>query len=234
MKKNPFEIQKSIFEKAKKNAHIIFDIGAYIGNITDRYEVLFTNAEFYCFEPIPSTFNSLKSRFLTKKNIHCFNVACGESQKEVNIWEMKNVATSSLYKPSFYLMHSENKNIVSDLSIINSHKIPQITLDQFCCEKEIPGIDILKMDVQGNELNVLKGASSLLDNGKIGLVYTEILFSNLYEGQCYYHDIATYLQGKKYELFDFTFLKNGEDGKLYFGDAIFLGPEILTNYSMYV
>jgi len=234
LEKNPFEIQRSIFEKSKKNTRIIFDIGAYIGDITDRYEVLFPDAEFYCFEPIPSTFNSLKSRFLTKKNIHCFNVACGESQKEVNIWETRIGSGSSLYKPSSYLMNSVNKDMIAAIDIKDSHKVPQVTLDQFCHEKEISGIDILKMDVQGNELNVLKGASSLLDNGKVGLVYTEVLFSSLYEGQCYYHDIATYLQGKKYELFDFTFLTNSGDGKLYFGDAIFLGPEILTNYSAYV
>ena len=48
------------------------------------------------------------------------------------------------------------------------------TLDNFCLEKKINNIDVLKIDTEGNELNVLKGAKKLLEQNKINIIYTEI------------------------------------------------------------
>ena len=48
------------------------------------------------------------------------------------------------------------------------------TLDNFCLEKKINNIDVLKIDTEGNEFNVLKGAEKLLEQNKINIIYTEI------------------------------------------------------------
>ena len=48
------------------------------------------------------------------------------------------------------------------------------TLDDFCLSENINNIDILKIDTEGNELNVLKGAERLLSKNKIMLIYVEI------------------------------------------------------------
>ena len=48
------------------------------------------------------------------------------------------------------------------------------TLDNFCSNINIDNIDVLKIDTEGNELNVLKGAEKLLSEGKIKLIYVEI------------------------------------------------------------
>ena len=48
------------------------------------------------------------------------------------------------------------------------------TLDNFCLEEKINNIDVLKIDTEGNELNVLKGAKKLLEQNKINIIYTEI------------------------------------------------------------
>ena len=47
-------------------------------------------------------------------------------------------------------------------------------MDSFCLDKKIENIDVLKIDTEGNELNVLKGAKRLLSENKINLIYTEI------------------------------------------------------------
>ena len=47
-------------------------------------------------------------------------------------------------------------------------------MDNFCLEKKINNIDVLKIDTEGNELNVLKGAENLLKQNKINIIYTEI------------------------------------------------------------
>ena len=60
---------------------------------------------------------------------------------------------------------------IEDFSEIN---VQTQTLDDFCLEKKINNIDVLKTDTEGNELNVLKGAKKLLEQNKINIIYTEI------------------------------------------------------------
>ena len=48
------------------------------------------------------------------------------------------------------------------------------TLDNFCLSEKIENIDVLKIDTEGNDLNVLKGAKKLLSENKIKVIYTEI------------------------------------------------------------
>ena len=57
-----------------------------------------------------------------------------------------------------------------------------ITLDDYCSELGIERVDLLKSDTQGYDLEVLKGAEALLRSGRVGLVYTEVIFSEQYEG----------------------------------------------------
>ena len=47
------------------------------------------------------------------------------------------------------------------------------TIDDFCSANRIPKIDILKIDTEGFDLNVLKGAKQMLSRGQIAFIYTE-------------------------------------------------------------
>lgn len=75
------------------------------------------------------------------------------------------------------------------------------TIDQFCAEQKINFIDILKIDTQGYELEVLKGAENLISNNGIGLVYLEVLFSKLYEDSPSMGDLYNFLTENGYNLF---------------------------------
>jgi hypothetical protein len=96
------------------------------------------------------------------------------------------------------------------------------TLDAFCAEHQITEIDILKMDTQGAELLILTGASDLLKEQRIRVIYTEVLFAESYEGQAYYHSIATLLEGHGYRLHALYDLVSSRTGELSWGDAIFV------------
>ena len=87
---------------------------------------------------------------------------------------------------------------------------------------ESASLDILKVDIQGGEVKTLHGAAELLKARRIGLIYTEVLFVPLYQGQGWFYDIAAYLEGYGYRLFDFYSFLYGEDGQLKWGDAVFL------------
>jgi len=54
------------------------------------------------------------------------------------------------------------------------------TIDNFCASKNIENIDFLKMDVEGHELSVLKGAVSLLLTDSIKVIQFEFNLHNVY------------------------------------------------------
>jgi hypothetical protein len=82
------------------------------------------------------------------------------------------------------------------------------------------------MDIQGFELNALRGARGLLERGAVRLIATEVLFGRMYQGQAYYHEIATYVTGFGYELWGLYELLRGQDGPLACGDALFMSPAV--------
>ena len=104
--------------------------------------------------------------------------------------------------------------------------VPVATLDGFCAERGIDRVDLLKMDIQGYELRALRGARGLLDRRAVRIVYSEVLFGRLYEGQAFYHDIAAHLGSFGYQLYGLYHLIRGHNGVLGWGDAMFLSPEI--------
>ena len=75
----------------------------------------------------------------------------------------------------------------------------------------IKKIDILKIDVQGAEIEVLKGALDMLKKGKIKLIYTETYFEQQYVNQPLFHDISQLLYKHNFvlqDIYDPYFSKN--------------------------
>jgi len=227
------ELQKNFFEDMKIDASIIFDVGANVGDITKEYSLLFPNSKIFCFEPIPNTFEGLKKRYENQNNIQCYPYAVGENEKDVSIFETTDSANSSLLKPTKFISKSTEREMAESVAIKNTHQVKQITLNSFCKKNKIQHIDLLKLDIQGTELQALEGVSDLLDEQKIDIIYTEVQFANIYEGQCYYHDVASFLYKKNYKLFDLVYIVKGKDGKIYYGDAIFLSPKFSANHQIF-
>jgi FkbM family methyltransferase len=61
-----------------------------------------------------------------------------------------------------------------DVTATEDIDVPCVTLDQFCTDEGNDAIDLLKIDVEGHELSVLRGASGLLSAGQIGFVQFEM------------------------------------------------------------
>jgi len=78
--------------------------------------------------------------------------------------------------------------------------VPQITLDQVCVERNLAGPYLIKLDVQGAELEVLNGASKLLASTEL-----VILESNLFEFHPevpQFHDVVHYMKARGFVLYD--------------------------------
>src|SRR6185295_19143894 len=66
-------------------------------------------------------------------------------------------------------------------------------LDDYRADRGLPLPDLIKLDVQGYELEVLKGAPECL--GAVKAVLTEVSFLEYYHGQCLFHEVVAYLAG---------------------------------------
>jgi FkbM family methyltransferase len=154
--------------RTKKTINI-FDVGSYIGEFSlNLKEVISNNANFYLFDPNPN---------LKIKNFNFFNIALDKnnSKKKFYFNEFLPHSGSSLKKIT---MDDLLWNFTRKLFLLSLNKkfktlfVKTQTLDNFCKEKNISKIEVLKIDVEGGELDILNGSKKMLKN--INIIYIEI------------------------------------------------------------
>ena len=210
-KEDAFAVQKEMVG----NCSTIFDVGANRGEITSKYAELFPEASIFAFEPFPASFNILESCFSGNKKIRCFRNAIGETNTRGKLFVNNNVDTNSL-------LSSKKIGLSSDQQVRNvgAIEVDILTIDEFCRNKHVDKIDILKLDIQGSELSALIGATDLLSKKKVKIIYSETYFKEQYVDQPLFHDIAKFLQGYGYHLQDFYNPVYGK-GNLVWCDVMF-------------
>jgi len=143
----------------------LFDVGANIGSYSLLLKDKFIGAKIYSFEPSKKTFDELKFNLRNEWNIIPINYGLSnKSGKVILYYNTELSAGASLYKRKW-----DNYGVDLD----KEEKVNVITLDEFCKNENIKEIDFLKMDVEGNELNVLKGAKEMLNKKKIRFIQFE-------------------------------------------------------------
>lgn len=140
----------------------IFDVGANIGQTSVRFSKSFPNSVIYAFEPVWETYNRLQSAVRGLHNVRTFACGFGETSGTLEINVVENSQCSSL-KPIPGVTQFQTVNIG--------------TINGFCSANNISRIDVLKIDVEGFELEVLKGSRGMLDVGAIRFVYAECVFA---------------------------------------------------------
>lgn len=180
----------------KREVKTILDVGANVGFVTYQFQKRFPQAEIYCFEPNPSVFQQLKQNYANESHIHLYRQGiadeCGELLFNLNA----NSGTSSFLQPTKYHHDHQARHMLEPILS------PVITLDRFASESQIDHIDILKLDIEGYELNALKGAGQLLTDQNIDIIYTEVNLVRSYENQALFHELTAHLERTNYHLFN--------------------------------
>jgi FkbM family methyltransferase len=175
----------------------IFDVGAYVGDITKQYRDLFPQAKIYCFEPFPTSFQTLQANLSQDANVEAYNLALADAAGTKTYFANKIAPTNSLLEVDEQAGKYWGEGRLSTDEVI---EVEATTLDQFCQSQNISQIDILKLDVQGYEYLVLLGAQGMLKN--ISLIYTEILLAPTYKNQASFGDIYNLLLANGFELYN--------------------------------
>jgi len=174
---------------------VIFDVGANEGQSVFKFSQKFPQSKIYSFEPSKNAFSILKDKTSHLKNVSLMNFALGAHNHKMAFNEHKSSVMSSFL---------EADKIV-DNDILEVYSVEIMTMDNFYEDlfKRDSHIDILKIDTQGYDLEVLKGAEMLLKSNKIGLIYLELNFGKMYKNQSSFPEIFQYLIDNRFSLVSF-------------------------------
>ncbi len=164
--KSSGEINVMAYVKNKTQNPVIFDVGANKGQYTKSLlEFFHDDAEIHSFEPGHETFRILTQEVGSRKNVTLNNFGLSNEKSEGTLfYDAAGSGLASLYKRQldyFNIEFEQSENVALE------------TLDDYVASKGIKQIDLLKIDVEGNELNVLAGASKSLSAGIIQAIQIE-------------------------------------------------------------
>jgi FkbM family methyltransferase len=194
-------------------AQTIIDGGANEGQTSIAYKKVFPRARIYSFEPSPSLYMRL-----------CQNH--GNETVPVQLALSDENCGAKFFEYDLNGYNSFEKCTVDIATKTAEILVQTTTVDNFCAANNIEVIDILKLDIQGAELKALHGASRMLSERRVRLVYAEVHFSAIYERQCFYHEIASFLADYDLPLFRFYDLHYTKDRRLEYTDAIFCSASL--------
>jgi FkbM family methyltransferase len=176
----------------------VFDVGANIGQSARFFLDKFPHSHIYCFEPVSSTFRQLQRNMKGVERVHCYQFAFGSQKRAVKmVLQDRSTRCFVLEQPE----ELANKDLTTE-------SVDQITLDEFCQMNEIDHISFLKIDTEGGDLEVLKGAAGLLNRQKVELVQVEAGMNPANHRHISFESLKTFLESHGYFLFGIYEQKN--------------------------
>ena len=188
----------------KKKDVIIFDIGANKGQSINRFNKIFKNSIFFCFEPTKRLFSLLKEKFLKNENINIYNLGISNKKEKIKFFDYKYSPINSFVpidkESKFYKSRKKILNLNDDEEFIDTYDAEVNSLDEIFKNLNIDDIDILKIDTQGFEDKVLEGTSQLLNKNKIKVIELELILGFGYSKSLAFFDIEKILTKYEYKL----------------------------------
>jgi len=212
-----FSMYKMLYKINKQGIepNTIIDIGASIGMFSKTANHFWANAKIYSFEPLNTSFKKLVNDVNGNPNIELFNFALGDKREKTIINE-----SSYEYSSSILEMSDIHKTAFPYTANSTKQEIEIYTLDEIFSNKRIVTPVLLKLDVQGFELNVLKGGLRFLKN--VDYILIELSFKELYKGQPLFNELYSFLSEKGFELIDvLDYSRNPNTFEMLQVDALF-------------
>ena len=164
---------------------ILFDGGANVGHYTqDAMRIVGLRLEAYCFEPSPRTFAELKRNLSGANNVTLMPFGLSDESCERQLFShVGGGAEASLVRRDM-----SHWGIQQD--VVDTVQLRR--LDDVCAAEGLSHIDLLKLDIEGHELNALRGAQSMIRNRRIRFIQFEFGAPDI-ESKTFFKDIFKFL-----------------------------------------
>ena len=171
---------------------VVFDVGANVGDYSSAVlSILGKNVRLCCFEPSRVAFAKLERKLGQHGAVELYNFGFWDKQELAALHsDVEGSGLSSLFARR--LDHF-------GIEMSSTEQVELRRLDDYCQEKGITHIHLLKLDVEGSELSVLKGAGQLIDSQAIDLIQFEFGGCNI-DSRTYFQDFF-YLLNPNYRIY---------------------------------
>lgn len=179
----------SLLPPETRSSPVVFDIGANIGDWTAALLLAAPRASVTCFEPSQAAFSQLSERFANRANVELVPLAVGKTPGTARLWaDEPGSGLASLTRRR--LDHFE-------IDFSSSEPVTVVSLDNWCAgSSRVP--DLIKLDVEGHELDVLAGAAAAVARSLV--VQFEFGGCNI-DTRTFFQDFFYYFSEAKFDLY---------------------------------
>ena len=205
------------------------DVGGHRGETLAAMVKNVGQFSYQAFEPNPDSCQALITYADSVRNdsrkIDIHNAAVGAEDGSVEFHVTQGTAVSGILKP----VEGLSERVPSGDHIIEqSIQCKLMKVDSL--EDVVAGntIDLLKIDTEGFDLEVMKGAEKALRNGQFKAVLSEAFFVPYRDQQAFFWDLASFMQSVGYHFVNLYDCRDTTQGRLYTGNALWLSPDLAT------
>jgi len=194
---------------------VVLEAGSRDGNDAEVMCNRWADGHIHVFEPMPNLFANTLKKLEKYPNASCYELALNSESGFASMYICNNNdGASSLLHPS---------NMLSQILEFDRQLlvVPCLTVDDWAEKYGVDHIDFMWLDMEGNELHVLKASRQILKLASA--VYTEINFLEFRESTPVYREFKEWLEGQGFE----EVWKEG-DGT-WQGNALFVKRELINN-----
>jgi len=187
----------------------VLDIGAAYGDWTKECLKVYPNSKFLLLEPLAEYNNALNKMVYQHSNVRFINAVAGAVSGQVEMHVQKDLVGSSL-------LDDKDKSYSGSM-----RSISMVSIDDLLNKGELEPPELVKIDVQGFELEVLKGGGSLFNSAEVFIL--EVSLYEFCHGMPIAQDIIAYMAKKGFVLYDIaTIIRRPLDDALAQMDVVFV------------
>ncbi|MGI8544955.1 MAG: FkbM family methyltransferase [Aridibacter sp.] len=149
---------------------MVFDVGANVGDLTLLFSRFALNGKVHAFEASRAAFEKLEiiCRTAKRRNVILNHLALADEKGTIKL---------NIYDDDYLAFNSQAVRVIEEsgktVEPIGVEEVSATTIDDYCKENKIEQIDLLKIDVEGAEFQVLKGAKQMLESQSIKCIAFE-------------------------------------------------------------
>lgn len=215
-------LENDLLRLGMGDPRVVFDVGAHLGQTTLYFHKKFKNAHIHSFEPVAQNFHKLARNIGNRNRLFVNEIALGSS-----------VGTAFVNEGDSDLTHSISTSSPSDKTE-DVQEVAVETIDWYVDREKINEIGLLKIDTEGHEIEVLKGADTTIKSGRVKAIFAECDFYREDIQHTYFPDLLDYLSEKDFSFFGlYDVMHYGRNHGIGYCNALFLNGSTFPDNDRY-